>query len=135
MKLVYIPFNFVHIYWDKLSHFIESGLKYSEGDFTIDQVKVYLADNKWVLIGVFNEEEVATGALVVSITNSPNSRTAFVISIGGKLISNEDTYNQLVSIVKQFGATKIQGAGRPSIVRLWKRLGFKERYTIVENKI
>jgi hypothetical protein len=37
--------------------------------------------------------------------------------------------------LKKFGATKLQGAMRPSMVRLSEKLGFVERYAIVEVKI
>jgi hypothetical protein len=60
---------------------------------------------------------------------------AFVTSIGGKLISNQETFKQMVDILKNQGATKIQGMARPSIARLWSRYGFKERTTLVEVKI
>jgi hypothetical protein len=49
--------------------------------------------------------------------------------------SYQDTYAQLCEVLKGFGATKIQGAARESIARLWSRYGFKERYIIVEAKI
>ena len=60
------------------------------------------------------------------------SRVAFITSIGGKLISNDDTFEQLKAILKQRGATKIQGYGREAIVRLWKRYNFEPRTTLVE---
>jgi hypothetical protein len=65
----------------------------------------------------------------------PNDRVAFVIAIGGKLISNQDTYKQFSGLLKSYGATKIQGAAREAIARLWTRYGFKERYRIVEARI
>ena len=83
---------------------------------------------------LFRSNEVK-GALTVKFTNNPNDRIAFVTLIGGKLIANPDTFQQLKDICKAHGATKIQGAGRPAIVRLWRKLGFYERYMIVENKI
>jgi hypothetical protein len=55
-----------------------------------------------------------------------------VTAIGGKLISSEETFEQLKTILKQRGATKIQGFGRDAIVRLWKRYGFEPKTTLVE---
>jgi hypothetical protein len=57
---------------------------------------------------------------------------AFITAIGGKLISNKDTFAQLQSIARQNGASILQGFGRPSIVRLWKRYNFESRNTLVE---
>jgi hypothetical protein len=121
--------------WQKVSPFIANALEYAEDDYTVNQVKVYLSTGNWILIAVANEKEEVVGALTVSFINFPNDRVAFVNTIGGKLISGKGTYNQLSSILKSFGATKIQGAARKSVARLWHRLGFKERYIIVEAKI
>jgi hypothetical protein len=38
-------------------------------------------------------------------------------------------------LLKSYGATKIQGAAREAIARLWTRYGFKERYRIVEARL
>ena len=59
----------------------------------------------------------------------------FVTSIGGRLISSPETFKQLKDVVKNAGATKIQGGARKSIARLWRRFGFYERNVIVEIKI
>ena len=115
--------------------FISNALEYAEDDYNVDQVKVYLSTGQWTLIAVANEKEEVVGALTVSFSNRPNDRLAFITTIGGRLISNKDTYVQLSNILKSFGATKVQGAARESVSRLWRKLGFKERYTIVENKL
>ena len=81
------------------------------------------------------EGEFIKGALTVSFINMPNDRIGFVTAISGKNIFTKNTYKQLVDILKQFGATKIQGGVRESIARLWRRVGFKERYILVENDI
>jgi hypothetical protein len=75
------------------------------------------------------------GAATVSFANYPKNRVAFITLIGGKLISNQDTFAQLCNILRHAGATKIQGMARPAIARLWKRYGFEERTTLVEVKL
>ena len=135
MKLVHIPTHLVAQIWEKVCPFISNALEYAEDDYNVDQVKVYLSTGQWVLIAVANEKEEVVGALTVSFSNRPNDRLAFITTIGGRLISNKDTYVQLSNILKSFGATKVQGAARESVSRLWRKLGFKERYTIVENKL
>lgn len=135
MKLTHIPTHFIAQIWDKVSPFIVNALEYAENDYNVDQVKVYLSTGQWILIAVQNEKDEVVGALTVAFSNFPNDRIAFVTTIGGKLISGQDTYKQLSNILKCFGATKIQGAARKSVARLWQRLGFKERHIIVEAKI
>jgi hypothetical protein len=131
----HVPVEYVHQVWSSVESFIEEALKFGEDDYTIDQARAYLADGSWLLLVASDEEKIIHGACAVRISNMPNYRVAFVIAIGGKLISNDDTFFQLCNILKVFGATKIQGVARDSIVRLWKRYGFKERYTLVEVEI
>jgi hypothetical protein len=125
----------VHQVWPSVKSFIEDALKFGDDDYTIDQARAYIADGSWMLIVASDEEKNIHGACAVRISNMPNYRVAFVIAIGGRLISNDETFSQLCGLLKFFGATKIRGVARDSIVRLWKRYGFKERYTLVEVEI
>ena len=74
----------------------------------------------------------AHGPATVSFINYPIHRVAFVTAIGGKLISNQETFEQFKALLKNRGATKIQGYGRDAIVRLWKQYNFEPRNTLVE---
>jgi hypothetical protein len=120
--------------WEEVRPFIESALVFAGGDYTIDQVKMAVFTEQWLLLGVF-EGDFIKGALTVSFINMPNDRIGYVTTIGGKNIFNKDTYQQLVDILKHFGATKIQGGVRESVARLWRTVGFKQRYILVENKL
>jgi hypothetical protein len=120
--------------WAEVSLFIEDALLFADGDYTLDQVKLAVVNNQWLLIGIY-EGDFIKGALTVSFMNMPNDRIGFVTTIGGKNIFTKDTYKQLKEILKQFGATKIQGGVRESVARLWRKVGFKERYILVENTI
>ena len=124
-----------HQTWPFVEGFLAEALKWGEDDYTAEQAKTYLARGEWMLLVAVDEENNVHGAAAVNFNNMPNDRIAFVVAIGGKLISSQDTYKQLTALLKGYGATKIQGAARESIARLWTRYGFKERYRIVEAKI
>jgi hypothetical protein len=124
-----------HQTWPLVEDLLEEALKWGEDDYTKEQAKALLAQGSWLLLVAVDEENKIHGAASVNFINMPNDRIAFITAIGGKLISNTDTYAQLCNVLKGFGATKIQGAARESIARLWSRYGFKERYIIVEAKI
>lgn len=111
-----------------------AALEHSKGDYTLESVKVLLATGQWLLVVAVDEEGVK-GAATVSFTNRPHDRVAFVTLIGGKLISNDDTFEQLKNLLRSLGATCIEGAARESIARLWSRYGFEEKYRIVGVKI
>jgi hypothetical protein len=87
------------------------------------------------LFVALDEEGVMHGAATVQFYNRPNDRVAFVVTMGGKLISSPETYAQFTALLKAFGATYIEGAGRESIARLWKRFGFVEKYSVVGAKL
>ena len=125
----------VHQTWPLVEDFLAEALKWGEDDYTVEQAKACLAKGEWLLVVAVDEENTIHGAAAVNIYNMPNDRVAFVTAIGGKLISNKDTYEQFSTLLKSYGATKIQGAAREAIARLWTRYGFKERYRIVEAKI
>jgi len=124
-----------HQAWPLVKEFLAEALKWGEDDYTAEQAKVMLANGQWLLVVAVDEENTIHGAAAINFNNMPNDRVAFVVAIGGKLISNQDTYAQFTALLKAQGATKIQGAARESIARLWTRYGFKERYRIVEAKI
>ena len=126
---------FFHQTWPLVEGFIDSAMKWGDGDYTMDQVKALLAKGNWLLLVAVDEDKTIHGAATVEFNNMPNARVAFITAIGGKLISSKDTYAQMCAILKNFGATTIQGAARKSVARLWHRYGFEERYIIVEAQL
>jgi hypothetical protein len=134
MKILRIPTDQIAQRWLTIAPFIEDSLAFSGGDFTVDQVRVYLSGGQWLTLGVFDEQNLL-GVICVQFTNMPNDRVAFITAISGKNITNFDTFQQFQAILKAHGATKIQGGVRESVARLWRRLGFSQRYILVEHKL
>jgi len=133
LKLVHK--NFISQSWNLVSDFIGDALQYSDGDYSLDQAKVYLTNGQWQLIVALDDLGKIKGCCTVSFLNYPNDRVAFITTIGGKFISDKVIYKEFTDLLKTQGATKVQGAARESIARLWRRLGFTEKYVIVENKL
>lgn len=134
MKIQHVNINYVNQLWPQVEKFIEAALAYQD-DHNIEHVKVYVTDGSWMLIVAIDEENVIHGAATVQFYNRPKDRVAFVVTMGGKLISSKETYAQFSALLKAFGATCIEGAARESIARLWKRYGFEEKYRIVGVKL
>jgi hypothetical protein len=135
MIVQHVPVEFVAQTWPLVEKHIASAEKFGGDDYTADQIKVYLAKNLWTLLVAVDESNQVQGAATVAFQNYPNDRVAFVTTMGGTMMVNEEVLNSLKQALKGFGATKIQGAMRPSMVRLSQKVGFVERYTIVELKI
>ena len=124
----------VHQVWPLVETYLASALEHAKDDYTLESAKVLLATGQWVLVVAVNEEGVH-GAATVSFTSRPHDRIAFITLIGGKLISNDETFAQFKDLLKLLGATCIEGAARESIARLWSRYGFEEKYRIVGVKL
>jgi hypothetical protein len=136
MNLSIRPVDTIHVQqvWPLVEGYLQSALE-KDGtctDYNIHHVQMFLTTGQWLLLVAVDEDNAVHGAATVSFINYPLSRVAFITAIGGKLISNDDTFEQLKALLKQRGATKIQGFGREAIVRLWKRYNFEPRNTLVE---
>lgn len=129
--------RFIQQVWPHVVGFIEDAMSKggNENDYNTHHIQGFLTAGQWLLVVAVDEQNEIHGAATISFVNYPLNRIAFVTSIGGRLISNEDTFEQLKTICKQRGATKIQGFGRPAIVRLWQRYNFKPKTTLVEVNI
>jgi hypothetical protein len=134
MNIQRVDVGHVHQVWPLVEGHLASALEHSKGDYTLESVKVLLVTGQWLLLVAVDDDGVQ-GAATVSFTSRPHDRVAFVTLIGGKLISNTDTFEQLKNLLRSLGATCIEGAARDSIARLWARYGFEEKYKIVEVKI
>lgn len=121
--------------WPLVETYIKSAMEHGHGDYTLDQVKLLVCMGQWLLMIAMDEDSKIHGAATASFMNYPNDRVGFITFIGGKLITNQETFKQMCDILKQRGATKVQGMARPAIARLWKRYGFNERSTLVEVRI
>ena len=130
-----VPQQYAAQTWPLVEEFIAAANKHGGDDYTLEQIKMYVTLGHWTLLVATDKDKQIYGAATVTFQSYPNDRVAFVTAIGGKLISSQDTVDQLKSVLQGMGATKIQGAARESIARLWKRFGFAERYTVVEVKI
>ena len=135
MNIYHVEPQFVQQVWPDVEWYIQNALMHSGGEYTAEQLKVLVVRKEQFLIIGVKEDEIV-GAATVQFIDYPNYRVAFITTIGGRLISTKDNFEQLCQWCKANGATKIQGAARESIERLWKKLfNFERRYAIVEKNI
>jgi hypothetical protein len=134
MIIKHIPTELCAQSWKLAEPFIVKAHKEDNEDYSVDQIKQFVCTGQWILL-VAVEKEIIHGAMTVTFLNYPNDRIAFITCTGGKMIICKDSYNQMVGIVKKFGATKVQTAVRESMSRLLGRVGFKNRYIVAEQRI
>ena len=134
-RLLSIPPNHVCQKWPLVEQYVVEALKYGAGEYSAEQLKVMLTQGVQALLVALDGDTVV-GAATVAFENYPNDRIGFITAIGGKFISTPELWDQLHDWMRGQGCTKIRGAARPAIARLWKqKFGFEQRYIIVEHPL
>jgi hypothetical protein len=134
MNIQHVPLEYVNQVWPKVADFINAALEYQD-DYTLDHAQVFVTNGTWQLVIAVDDAGEPQGAATVLFYNRPNDRVAFVVTMGGKLITGHETFRQFSDLLKAFGATYIEGASRESAARLWQRFGLKEKYRIAGAKL
>jgi len=137
LKLTIRPVNiaYFHQTWGLVEELFAKANKYDTGDYTLDQIKAFLANGTWVLLVATDEENVIHGAASINFYNMPNYRVGFITAMAGKNIVNKDVYEQICSFIKVNGATRVQCAAKESTAKLYKQVGMEERHIIMETKL
>jgi hypothetical protein len=129
-----VPEQYVYHVWDKVDKYLAKGLQRSGGEYTADQLKVYLTQGINTLIMILNDEGEIKGALTIQWKNFPNDRVAFITAIGGA--TYPEAWEMFLDWLRQNGCTAIRGAAFESVARLWKqKYGFESRYVMVEKRL
>jgi hypothetical protein len=129
MKIQHVDVNYTNQIWPQVEKFIEAALVHQD-DYTLEHAKVFVTNGTWTLVVAIDDDQIIHGAATVMFYNRPNDRVAFVITMGGRLITGQETYVQFSDLLKVFGATYIECASRESATRLWERFGLKEKYRV-----
>jgi hypothetical protein len=134
MKIQHVAIEFCHQVWPKVEEHLAAALDYQD-DYTLEQVKLLITGGGWVLVVAVEDDGSIAGAAAINFINRPNDRVAFIVAMGGKLITSQETFLQFKDLLRVFGATYIEGASRESAARLWQRYGLQEKYRIVGAKL
>jgi hypothetical protein len=132
MKVQHVPLQHAAQTWGLVQGFLAESQMYAKGDYTLEQIKLYVLTGQWLLLVATDDNNNIHGAMTVDFINRPNHRVAFVTGTGGKFVINEETFKQLENICRINGATKIECAARDSMSRMLGRFGFNEKYIILE---
>lgn len=130
-----VPTTIFHQVWPSIEDLFIKANKYDAGDYTIDQIKAFLASGNWLLLVATDEKNKIHGVAAINFYNMPNYRVGFITAMAGKAIVNEDVYKQVCEILKANGATRVQCAARESAARLYKQVGMQERHIIMETQL
>lgn len=133
LRVEYVPTAYVQQQWESVASHLEAALTHPSvaGEITLDQLRADLGQGRASLYRVLAGVEVV-GAISVVFQNQRNARVAFINAIGGRWIAQPDVFAQFAALLRHAGATRIAGAGRDSIVRLWSQFGLRKKYTVFE---
>ena len=133
LTLRLIPTELVPDFWPQLSPYIEAAFQEAGvTEYGLAEAEQYLHARHWVAVGFFDEDNHMHGALTLCVLTYPHEKMAFVTAIGGRHLTNSDNWEQLRSICRNLGCSKLQAYSRESVARLWKRIGFSHRAILVE---
>lgn len=143
LKVQPVEVNYVNQIWPLVEQYLKDSLAEGTDDdsqewnkcYNIHHVQGFLTSGSWLLLVATDENNKIHGAMTISFANYPLSRVAFITLTGGQFIINQPVFEQMVAVLKQYGATKVQAYGRDSMVRLLKRHGFKPQTTLLETDI
>jgi hypothetical protein len=134
MKFELVPTEWTARLWPEIEQYVSMAQEFSSDEYTVDQVKTLVLTGVWNLL-VATEEDKFCGAVVMAVSNRPNDRAAFIVTMGGKNIVSVDSINQIKEIAVKLGATVLEGAVRESVARLAIKVGFTEKCRLIEVKL
>lgn len=125
----------VHTKWDKIEHWLESSLDFSP-DLKLADLKQLILKGQVTVIGVHRGQDTELqGAVAIQFKYSKAGKVALVLAIGGRWVCSAEGIGKLKEILRNLNVVKMQGIARPSVARLWERLGVKPLYTVMETDI
>lgn len=127
-----IPVEAIDSVWVQVEGYLASGIKYANSEYTIDDIRVFLDSGQWKLFAATCEENFVRGAAAVSFVDYPGESVAFVASIGGRFIIDDNTVSQFKDLLRGLGATRLQGAVSEPLERFYRRFEFRRKAILVE---
>jgi hypothetical protein len=112
--------NNIYNVWEDVKEYLNASINVSQGDFTLDQLKLLLGRNEQTLLVSVDEKGVLNGAMTVEFINRPNDRVMFITALGGHGIVNNETFGQVETWAKLQGATKASAWAQETQARLYK---------------
>jgi hypothetical protein len=112
--------NNIYNVWEDVKEYLNASINVSGGDFTLDQLKLFLIRGEQTLLVSVDENNKLNGAMTVEFQNRPNSRVMFITALGGNGIVNEETFSQVETWAKMQGATKASAWAQEAQARLYK---------------
>ena len=131
-KLTPVPSTHIDAAWEEGASCLSEACAESGGEITGDQLKLILSRGERTLIRMDGPDSVV-GWGVVRVDQLPNMRVLMVTDLVAHNGSFERFFEELKSLAKSLGCSRIRCAAKQSQARLYRmRCDFAEVYTIME---
>jgi len=128
-----------HRVWNEVEPFVTAALDEANTgrrpEYGPDNVRSDIVLGRQHLFCLFGDDDKILGSATVSIVDYAFASVAVVTTIGGRIFADKEKLEQFEHLLRLHGATKIQGFVRPSVKRLWSRVGFTSTAEMVEKEI
>lgn len=123
--------------WKQVVHLVEKGMLTSDGELTIEQIRLLIVQGRMLLlISKDIREQKIKAALVTELITFPNYRCMNIVSLAGDSLGLDDEdIKQLKQICRRYGATKLQGWTHPAMTRFLQKKGFNKKYDVIRMDI
>jgi len=103
----------------------------SFGENTTQQILDFVRGNQWTLM-YYCEDGNPIGLVVYVTVTYPNHRTCIIIGAAGASASAWlEASEVLVELAKSLDCSKLEAKGRPGWSRVFKAMGWKEKYRTI----
>jgi len=131
-----VPPDHIHAIWDKVEVFINRSVNESWGDVETIEIKTRCLSGEYLMVVVVDEQNMMViGVIVIYLMNRIHDKVAMIVAIGGKGIVKKESHDAFRELLKTHGATVIEGAARPSLARLYNRLGYSNKAIVTQFKL
>lgn len=135
-QIVAIESKQINNIWPRVKDQIDSALKRSKGELSLETLKNRLL-NKESLLLLATDNLVILASIVCELVDTDNGRVCHIVAAGGK---NADTwldewYNQIVPIAKDQGCVRISLNGRKGWEKKLNKYGFEYAYTTLHREL
>jgi hypothetical protein len=75
------------------------------------------------------------GIYVLSFSEEPSGSICMIVCAAGRGMASQDAFDSVCTFAKEKGASRIMALAKKSAARLYERVGFKEKTSIMEKKL
>lgn len=129
-----VPLKDLPNIWQQAEDLLKLALVDTDAEYSISEIKRFIDFGAWDLYIAEDKDGKLHGATAIAFSKTDSDCIAFILAIGGRLITREETFGQLKSQLFSQGVTRIHGIVNENVARLTEKIGFTKKAFLVELK-